>query len=246
VSQQFFNSTQQHVMESPQRHPRKRRKPNHPATPVGSEARPRFDGVAEPHDYSPLSEHGNIRLVRLLPHNDEKAPIQCQLFEYPLQELSQQPTHLYEALSYVWGSEEDKQPIYIQSSGGKSDNSSAGNIRCLRVTTNLHAALSHIRDRFFDRVLWIDAICINQKDNEEKGQQVQSMAKIYASANRVVVWLGEAASDTDGAFEVLCHATAEGSIDPPSRQSVTALLKRPWFQRIWVCDSQRITRPKFL
>lgn len=207
------------------------------AAPVGSEARHKSDRDADLHDYSPLSQHGNIRLVRLLPHKDERAPIQCQLFEYPLQELSQQATHLYEALSYVWGSEEDKQPIYIHSSDGNGDNCSAGNFRCLRVTTNLHAALSHIRDRLMDRVLWIDAICINQQDNEEKGQQVQSMAKIYASANRVIVWLGEAADGTDGAFEALCQAATKESIDPSAYQTIPALLERPWFQRIWVCDS---------
>ena len=216
------------------------------AAPMASEARPKSDRVADPHDYSPLSKHGNIRLVRLIPHKDEKAPIQCQLLEYPLQELSQQATHLYEALSYVWGSEKDKQPIFIQPADDKGDNSSAGNIRCLHVTTNLHAALLHIRDRFFDRLLWIDAICINQKDNEEKGRQVQSMAKIYAAASRVIVWLGEAASDTDGALEMLCQTAAKGCIDPPARQSVIALLKRPWFQRIWVCDSQQTTRHTFL
>ena len=207
------------------------------AAPVGSEARHKSDRDADLHDYSPLSQHGNIRLVRLLPHKDERAPIQCQLFEYPLQELSQQATHLYEALSYVWGSEEDKQPIYIHSSDGNGDNCSAGNFRCLRVTTNLHAALSHIRDRLMDRVLWIDAICINQENNEEKGRQVQSMAKVYASANRVIVWLGEAAGDTDGAFEALCQAATTGRIDPSARQTIPALLERPWFQRIWVCDS---------
>lgn len=212
------------------------------AAPAGSEAWHKSGRDVNLHDYSPLSGHGNIRLVRLLPHKDERAPIQCQLFEYPLQELSQQATHLYEALSYVWGAEEEhnlRQPIYIHSpyADGKNSNSSAGNFRCLLVTPNLHAALSHIRDRVMDRVLWIDAICINQEDNEEKGRQVQSMAKIYASANRVIVWLGEAAADTDGAFEALCRAAATGRIDPSACQTIPALLQRPWFQRIWVCDS---------
>ncbi|KAK0616396.1 heterokaryon incompatibility protein-domain-containing protein [Immersiella caudata] len=216
------------------------------ATPVGSEAKHKSSRDADLHRYSPLSEHGNIRLVRLLPHKDERAPIQCQLFEYPLEELSQQATHLYEALSYVWGSEEDnmKQPIYIHSldGKGKGDNASAGNVRCLRVTTNLHAALSHIRDRVMDRVLWIDAICINQEDNKEKGGQVQSMAKIYASANRVIVWLGEAAGDTDGAFEALCQAAATGRIGLSACRTIPALLERPWFQRIWILQEVAAAR----
>ncbi|CAH0055779.1 unnamed protein product [Clonostachys solani] len=55
------------------------------------------------------------------------------------------------------------------------------NLRLL-ITANLHLALSHLRDSLIDH-----AICINQEDNGEKGQQVRSMAKIYAKASRVIV-----------------------------------------------------------
>lgn len=202
---------------------------------AGSELILKSDRTTDTYDYSSLSEHGNIRLIRLMRHKDKEAPIQCQLFQYPLQEPGQGP-YLYEALSYVWGSEEGKQPIYIQDSDDKVGNSSSGKPRCLHVTANLHAALSHIRDCLSDRVLWIDAICINQKDMIEKGQQVRFMAKIYASANRVTVWLGEAASDTDGAFEALCRAAAKEHISLSACQTILALLERPWFQRIWVRD----------
>lgn len=75
---------------------------------------PRDNEASLEYRHSPLSKHGSIRLLRLMPHKDKKAPIQCQLFEYPLQELGE-GTHLYEALSYVWGSEDNRQPVYIQS-----------------------------------------------------------------------------------------------------------------------------------
>ncbi|KAK0709563.1 heterokaryon incompatibility [Lasiosphaeria miniovina] len=74
---------------------------------------------------------------------------------------------------------------------------------------NLHAALSQLRDRLLERIIWIDAICINQHDNNEKGQQVQSTTKIYANANRVIVWLGEAAEDSDQALGALRTAAEE-------------------------------------
>ncbi|KAF2106705.1 heterokaryon incompatibility, partial [Lophiotrema nucula] len=45
-----------------------------------------------------------------------------------------------------------------------------------------------------DQLLWIDAMCINQHDNTEKGTQVQMMRDIYMKASRVVVWLGKATS----------------------------------------------------
>ena len=97
----------------------------------------------------------------------------------------------------MWGSEEDKQTIYIQSDDNRDCFSAApstGKYHRLLVTANLHGLLSEVRDRLLERVMWIDAICINQEDDNEKGRQVQSMAKIYAYANRVIVWLGEAAN----------------------------------------------------
>ena len=102
------------------------------------EARLGVGGDAQTYNYSPLSQHGNIRLVRLLPHKDKEAPIRCQLFEYSLQEPGQQSAHLYEALVICVGFQDDKRPIYIQTSDDKGDNSAAGSARCLHVTSNLY------------------------------------------------------------------------------------------------------------
>ncbi|KAL8337524.1 hypothetical protein RB598_006427 [Gaeumannomyces tritici] len=163
--------------------------------------------------YSPLSQPDNIRLLRLMPHADRHAPIRCQLLEYPLQETAQ-ATHLYEALSYVWGSVDNKLPIYIRAGGDDKNGAprasqSTSSDHYLLVTTNLHAALTHLRDGLLERIIWIDAVCINQQDDVEKGRQVQSMARIYASASRVVVWLGEAADGSDRALEGLRQAAGE-------------------------------------
>jgi thiamine pyrophosphate-dependent acetolactate synthase large subunit-like protein len=112
-----------------------------------------------------------------------------------------------------------------------------------------------------ERILWVDAICINQHDNDEKGQQVQSMAKIYAKASRVIVWLGEAADNSDQALEAIRMAAEEqhtsSVIYKPNQEAILALsdqhptnfpsngtnqqailglLERPWFQRIWVSN----------
>lgn len=88
-------------------------------------------------------------------------------------------------------------------------------------------------------MLWIDAICINQEDDDEKGQQVQSMAKIYAKASRVIVWLGEAAEDSDQALEEIRIAAVKQSTnlainETNHQQAILTLLERPWFRRIWV------------
>jgi hypothetical protein len=172
--------------------------------------------------YTPLPK-GSVRLLRLPPYSEEHSGIRCYLFTCPL--LESGSTYHYEALSYVWGPENSQQTIYIDDYE-------------LSVRANLHAALSHLQDRFIERIIWIDAICINQEDKDEKGRQVQSMAKIYSKANRVVVWLGEAADNSHEALEVILE-TAEAQstndvVNEINEQRILALLERPWFQRIWV------------
>ena len=175
--------------------------------------------------YPPLpSEGDNIRLLCLLPNEDKAAPLQCHLRNYSLQKLGPR-THLYEALSYVWGNPRETLPICV----GKDQ---------FPVTVNLHAALSRLRDHSFERIIWVDAVCINQKSLEEQGQQVQLMAKIYSNAHRVIVWLGKEAVDTKGALEdirlVANKELTERSKKEMNQQAILNLLQRPWFQRIWV------------
>lgn len=173
--------------------------------------------------YSPLSSSSrNIRLLRLLPHADPTADIQCELFEYPLLD-PQSRSHLYEALSYVWGDPSNKPSIVLN---GYPSN----------VTANLHAALSHLRNHSLERILWVDAICIDQNNAREKEEQIQLMAEVYGRANRVVVWLGEAADDSDIALEIVQIAESKPEYlgDTRIQQAVGALFERPWFRRIWV------------
>ena len=164
----------------------------------------------------------SIRLLRLMPSEDDTANIQCELFEYALKE-SDKATHLYEALSYVWGGLDKRQSIFI-------DN------QYLAITLNLHAALLRLRDRDIPRIIWVDAICINQKNKQEKEHQIQSMAKIYGKASRVIVWLGETANNSDVALEAIRAAgkPTNTSNKEMIQRAILLLLQRPWFRRIWV------------
>jgi hypothetical protein len=176
----------------------------------------------------------SIRLLRLLPYEDENASIQCQLFNYSLQESGKR-THPYDALSYVWGGSYTPRSISI----GKHD---------LLVTENLHEALSCLRHRSIERVIWVDAVCINQENEQEKEQQIQFMAKIYGQANRVVVWLGEAADNSDQVLEEIRVAggnkATNSSNNKTIQPAVLALLQRPWFRRIWVREQTLTTFAK--
>jgi hypothetical protein len=178
-----------------------------------------------PYCYSPLLPgNGSIRLLRLKPNKDKMADIQCELFEYSLQN-SCEGIHLYDALSYVWGNPDKKFPIFLHE-------------HRFDVTVNLHAALSRLRNHSMERTLWVDAICINQTKKEEKEDQIQFMAKIYGQANRVLVWVGDAEDDSDLALEAIRVAggkkSTNSSVDTRLQQAVIALLERPWFRRIWV------------
>lgn len=179
--------------------------------------------------YSPLPE-GSVRLLRLLPHPDQSSRIECDLSVYNL--LDSETAHPFDALSYAWGSADSSKSIWI-------------NDREYIVWANLHAALLHLRDCFVDRNVWVDAICIDQKNTTEKSQQVQSMAKIYAKASCVIVWLGEAAATSNQALEDIRMSSSQIStaMDKTNKRAILDLIERPWFQRIWVRRRARSTLP---
>ena len=85
----------------------------------------------------------------------------------------------YEALSYPCGASTKGRTIEL--SGSCS----------IRIYDNLYQALRHLRHRFEKRTLWVDAACINQTDDVEKGHQVARMGAIYKNATSVIIWLGE-------------------------------------------------------
>ena len=82
--------------------------------------------------YSPLVQPDGIRLLQLLPIKDDPANLRCILFEYPLQS-GDQPSYPYEALSYVWGSENKPRSIIIDG-------------QRLGITENLYALLLRLQD----------------------------------------------------------------------------------------------------
>jgi Heterokaryon incompatibility protein (HET) len=175
------------------------------------------------YSHSPLSLPSNIRLLRLLPSANDVESLKGDFSEYSLQN-SVKLSSPYEALSYVWGSDKKPQCISI----GELD---------FHITQNLYVALRQLRDRDYPRIIWVDAICINQDDDEEKQNQIPLMASIYARAFRVIAWLGEAENDSSRALEVIRLAGMK-SIRLPCKKSdqkvIEEILKRPWFRRIWV------------
>ena len=196
-----------------------------------------------PFTYTPLSSRDSLRLVTLLPGNFDDV-IKCEL-SHAANDAKPPPN--YEALSYVWGD-----PTYTTSI--------AVNGSLFHVTANLACALRYLRELDKKRVLWIDAICINQQDNQEKGLHVRAMASIYKHSAKVLVWLGEekdASESLDHPPPMSISEVFEGISTIAKRQSIAdiignnpwerwtpsllSLLRRPWFQRLWIVQEAAMT-----
>jgi hypothetical protein len=119
-----------------------------------------------------FSDHDRqIRLLTLLPGMQDEL-IRCNLQRVKIEHIDR-----YEALSYAWGNSMFPHTISVN---GLSFN----------IGENLFKALNHLRLPDSARVLWIDAIYINQSNISERNHQVQQMADIYSRAHQVLVWLG--------------------------------------------------------
>lgn len=189
-----------------------------------------------------------IRLLRLLPgKRGEK--LECELIHTSLETAPK-----YDALSYAWGN--NLQDCHISVKTGHTTR------RDLLVTPNLLAALDRLRLPSEMRYLWVDQLCIAQQDDSEKGQQVQLMKRIYARAEKAVVWLGDEDADTpllEAMFRRLSPGTSNVRDIPKThkvdqlvlkdlidldrygagpakarRDAIVRFLNRAWFRRAWV------------
>ena len=190
--------------------------------------------------YSPLNAtQDEIRVLTVHAGRGEE-PIHTTLKHISLRRPSK-----YETISYVWGDAQERDLIII---GGKT----------LDVPASAERAIRRMRTDV-DRTLWIDAVCINQKDIRECEQQVSLMGDIYRKTTQNLVWLGKSQDTTATAIEAMdamwndiLHATDnletfyEATCEAESSRyselhkfcphNVSALLtffSNTWFQRLW-------------
>ena len=118
------------------------------------------------------SENRDIRLLELCPALYDDT-IQLRLRPKKANEKTD-----YEALSYTWGTTTSPREALLSGTP-------------ISVTESLDLCLRRLRYADRSRILWVDALCINQDDIQERSKQVQLMAMIYSSAKNVLIWLGE-------------------------------------------------------
>ena len=196
--------------------------------------------LQEQFTYQPLDDTAHsIRLLRIAPAQaDERIRISMTHSDMQAE---------YSCLSYMWGT-------------GSTDHDIVINGYTSGVRENLYRFLRMASHRFPDQLLWIDALCINQADNTEKGIQVERMGEIYRSGQRTLVWLGDK-SDLSHVFD---WAKAQPKVDSRSRKSavlnanftmrlgnytpdsvyegIKTLLTDPYWYRTWIAQEILLAR----
>ena len=180
----------------------------------------------------------------------------------------------FDALSYVWGSSDRIYPLNLTWTGKaytkyklRTDGSVLGR-GTIGIQHNLFTLLQHLRRVKYDRFIWIDSICIDQKTQAEKGAQIPFMRHIYREANNVLVWLGEASQLEEGAMTIIPAVTAKlkqakvdnrdfhlNADDPqtfeaiglpepghPVWRAMGSIMNRPYFRRLWTL--QEVVLPR--
>jgi hypothetical protein len=179
-----------------------------------------------------------MRILEIISNNNEI--VECKLEKYV-------EVDGYCALSWCWGS---------PAPGSETPNFKP--IRIIHnnepyrfeVSTNLESALRHLRQEKILRI-WVDAVCINQKDNDEKNNQVPMMAKIYGDAKLVYVWLGGEENGSKEAIHfiktrVLNLSGFDDLVKDPNTtaewNSLLALMQRDWFSRRWIVQELALAK----
>ncbi|RTE81533.1 hypothetical protein BHE90_003949 [Fusarium euwallaceae] len=200
----------------------------------------------------------HLRILLLKPSEDKNSPIIVKLQSFSIAKIEQQQeAHQFTALSYHWGTDKERKKIFVditpdsEPSVGDSSTTWKRRFKSIPVKANLHAFLQVFRQQNKEVGLWVDRVCINQADNEEKADQVSKMSTIYSMAANVVIWLGPADEDgkSDGAINFIRSLLNEDvreklKDDKHATQwsDLLSLIRRPWFSRRWVIQEIALAR----
>ena len=190
--------------------------------------------VAKSQQESLNSPAGNqIRLLTIRPRIDGDTKLRCSIKHFPLGMAPE-----YSAISYTW------QPLLplqsIETNGGH-----------LSIGYNIWLFLMKLSTGCLPGYVWIDSICINQADIEEKNSQVSFMGDIYRRASKVLIWLGPESYRKDALDDFYLrtrdlwseHSRCAGfwpkevdivAADIEFWRQLTALCRRPYWFRVWV------------
>ncbi|VUC24460.1 unnamed protein product [Clonostachys rosea] len=136
-----------------------------------------------------IDSRRQVRVLRVL----SEASTKDLVCAFDIVDFNSPPTDSYFALSYAWGSAtgaDDVHDILIL------DGSKQRVPFCVRRNVWEFLTSDVARKKLGGRPIYIDAICINQLDNDEKGHQIQLMQSVYFKALEVIIWLGSSIVNT--------------------------------------------------
>lgn len=179
--------------------------------------------------FDPLTVSTSLRLLRILPGAPDEQ-LACEFIT-----LNAPSEFAFEAISYSWTSALPLNSI------------EAGQLAGFKITDHVERLLRRLRRASRDRVVWIDAICVNQEDLHERSCQVRIMRHIFASAEKVIVWLGEPplgsrnGGHTDR--EILTADSNESrGISPLSIDGISCQGSEAWWMRVWVYQEVAVAK----
>jgi hypothetical protein len=182
--------------------------------------------AASTYQYIALTSPNSLRLLKALPPTRDGS-VEVELSE--AQELTP-----YRCLSYTWGDQSCQLPILLNG--------------CIAlVGANLLSFLEMAAQRFPGQAFWIDALCINQFDDDEKSVQVQRMGSIYQHADDVLIWLGHHEGIialyewADKPRSTISRAMVK-RMPQHLQRNVIELVKHPYWGRAWVKQEMMLAR----
>ncbi|PPJ56649.1 hypothetical protein CBER1_01838 [Cercospora berteroae] len=172
-------------------------------------------GKDSAYEFQPCSE-SEIRLVTIEPAPDYDSDIHCLITHHSREDQAR-----YDAISYSWGSDNSHSTIFC-------------NDRQLNVTKSCELAIKALRHSSEPKMIWIDAVCIDQSNMVDKSRQVARMGDVYVNAACTFIQLGESEKIWD-----ICDTESENS-------HWISLLERQWFTRTWVVQEVVLSRSLIL
>lgn len=180
--------------------------------------------------FSPLDP--SLRQIRLLHVEPNPSDLSARL-----ESVSLDDDPKYTALSYTWGTD--------SSNGAGITLKGPRQVGRLPITNNLQAVLQHLCAGGEPLTLWIDALCINQKDTAEKSSQITLMKDVYSKAESTCIWLGPTADDSDLAmtsigelYAARTYVIPDDALSEAQIEAINALMVREWWSRIWVVQGR--------
>ncbi|CZT04791.1 uncharacterized protein RCO7_10711 [Rhynchosporium graminicola] len=193
--------------------------------------------------YLPIND-SQFRILRLKPGDPEDLLLQCS---FEVHSIDSPPE--YEAISYLWGSNNEHEQLPSSHKIVLFDNLEIPRSHTLFIRKNLHTALRTLRHLTEVRCFWVDALCIRRINTQEKNQQVDMKKKIFKRAKNVCFWLGDEPEHTAAlAFigEIINLKEVDKLINDPNVAgkwvAFIRLLKNNIFNRLWIVQEVALAR----